>query len=86
MTSSGMKEYLKRKRRKRLLLVSGFLACLALLLVLGYVFLIRPVFADERPIAEADPAGTEVSEVPEGQPEEHGTCQPGAAGGRNPQL
>ena len=76
-----MKAYLKRKRRKRTLLVSGFLAILALILVLGYVFLIRPVFADERQVAdnppevtgeaepEPDPMAGEALVIPEPEPE-----------------
>ncbi len=76
-----MKEYLKKKRRKRILFVSGFLALLTLLLVVGYVFLIRPVFADERQVAEAenpvnetepevsDPMAGEEIKLPEPEPE-----------------
>lgn len=59
MTSSEMKAYLKKKRRKRAFFVSTFLALLVLALVLGYVFLIRPVFDDERQVADAAPETSE---------------------------
>ncbi|MBO6008544.1 MAG: CapA family protein, partial [Lachnospiraceae bacterium] len=65
MTSSEMKNYLKKKKRKRAALVSVFLAVLALGLALGYAFLIRPAFLEDDPRA----ADTEVQQEPETEPE-----------------
>ena len=58
MTSSEMKNYLKKKKRKRAAMVSVFLAVLVLGLALGYAFLIRPAFLEDDP-------GTADTEVPQ---------------------
>ena len=72
--ASDYKSYLKKKRRKRTLLVSTFLAAFVLLFVLGYVFLIKPIFSDDLPGSETaseaqDPApdtvpGIEGTDIP----------------------
>lgn len=61
MTSSEMKNYLKKKKRKRAALVSVFLAVLTLGLALGYAFLIRPAFLEDDP----GTADTEIQQEPE---------------------
>ncbi len=61
MRSSDINAYLKKKRKKRILTVSAVLGLLVLVLCLGYVFLIRPVFSDEDP---TEKPGTEVAEEP----------------------
>ena len=72
MTSSAMKEYLKKKRRKRALLVSFVLALLVLGMSVGYVLLIKPAFNDDSgggggfSLTSLFKTGTDVSEAQSG--------------------
>ena len=68
--SSNYKAYMKKKRRKRMLLVSTFLTAFVLLFVLGYIFLIKPIFSDEAnnpgQTAEAESPGPNTTQGIEG--------------------
>ncbi|MBO4910727.1 MAG: CapA family protein [Lachnospiraceae bacterium] len=65
MRSSDINTYLKKKRRKRMMRVSVFLAFFVLLLALGYVFLIKPIFNEDSPVADNPSPAEETQQTPD---------------------